>query len=198
MGETLLGLKGKGFALVVADSHTATSIISLKDDEDKIRIIDDTLLIAAAGPCADRMGFCEYIEKNMHFYRLKNGITLNTAEAASFIRRELANSLRSRSPFQTDLLVAGYDKDEKDASLYFMDYLSSSAKLGKAAHGYGAYFCLGLMDRYWHPDLTEKEAREIIKKCIEEIRVRLVLDITKFTIKIVDKDGWREIKQADL
>lgn len=28
----------------------------------------------------------------------------------------------------------------------------------QAAHGYGAMFTLGLMDRYWKPDLTEAEA----------------------------------------
>lgn len=38
--------------------------------------------------------------------------------------------------------------------------------------------------------MTEKEGREVIKKCIQEVQLRFALGrLDKFTIKIVDKVG---------
>ena len=34
-------------------------------------------------------------------------------------------------------------------SLYFMDYLSTMQKMNFGAHGYGANFCLSILDREW-------------------------------------------------
>lgn len=43
--------------------------------------------------------------------------------------------------------MGGYDK-ENGAELYFMDYLASSVKVPFAAHGFGGYLSLSIMDRY--------------------------------------------------
>ena len=68
-------------------------------------------------------------------------------------------------------------------------------KLNKAAHGYGAYFTLGLMDRHWKPDITEEEGLALIRKCIKEMETRFIVNLTKFSIKIVNKDGVRALEQ---
>ncbi|CAJ1351086.1 unnamed protein product [Effrenium voratum] len=133
----------------------------------------------------------EFIEKNVILNELRTGIPMSTKAAASFTRNELAHALR-KGPFQTDLLVAGVDND--GPSLYFMDYLASSEKVNKAAHGYGAMFTLGLMDRYWKPNMEEAEAIDIIKKCIKELETRFIVELPNFKCKIVNKDGVKEVK----
>lgn len=47
-----------------------------------------------------------------------------------------------------NLLLAGYDKIE-GPELYFMDYLASMNKCPFAAHGYGSFFTLSILDRYY-------------------------------------------------
>ena len=47
-----------------------------------------------------------------------------------------------------NLLMAGYDKTE-GPSLFFMDYLASMNKCPFAAHGYGAFFSLAILDRFY-------------------------------------------------
>merc|ERR1711865_676314 len=42
-------------------------------------------------------------------------------------------------------------------------------KVNKGAHGYGAMFTFGLMDRYWKPDMNLEECKDIIRKCIAEL-----------------------------
>jgi 20S proteasome alpha/beta subunit len=52
-----------------------------------------------------------------------------------------------QSPYFVNLLLAGYD-DETGPELYFLDYLASMVKVPYAAHGYGGFFSLSIMDRY--------------------------------------------------
>lgn len=196
--EAVFGIKGDGFAIVCCDSHMqAHQIIAIKDNEDKIYEIEKRLF-GCNGPSADRTTFMEYVEKNIHLYRLRNGVPLSTKAAANFTRNELATALR-KGPYQCDLVIAGYDEEEKDAGLYFVDAYSSMAKVNKAAHGYAGNFVHGILDKYWKKGLTEKEGLEVMKKCIEEIKTRFILGrLDCFKIKIVDKNGVREILQKDL
>lgn len=47
--ETILGIKGPDFVMLAADCTQAHSIISLKEDQDKIHAVSDKLLMAAIG-----------------------------------------------------------------------------------------------------------------------------------------------------
>jgi len=189
--EALFGIKCNDFVIIAADKHAAFSICQLKDDHDKIMLIDDNKLFAGCGPNGDVINFLEYIQKNIHLYQLRTHIQLGVKGAANFTRNQLATMLR-KNPHQVDLLVGGYDKD--GPHLYFMDYLASCNGVNKAAHGYGAYFALSIMDRYWRPDLTEEEGLDVIQKCIQEMATRFIINMSKFSIKVVDKNGTRVIR----
>jgi 20S proteasome subunit beta 4 len=91
-----------------------------------------------------------------------------------------------------NLLIAGYE-EKTGPSLFFMDYLASIHELPRAAHGYGAHFTLGLLDRFYKKDLTQEEGINIIKLCIKELATRFLVNRTGFVIKLVDKDGVRVI-----
>uniref|UniRef100_A0A0C9RRC1 Proteasome subunit beta n=1 Tax=Wollemia nobilis TaxID=56998 RepID=A0A0C9RRC1_9CONI len=188
--ECVFGLVGDGFALVVADTSAVQSIVVQKTSEDKIMILDSHKLLGASGEGGDRVQFTEYIQKNVHLYQFRNNISLSTAAAANFARGELATALR-KNPYSVNLLLAGFDKDV-GPSLYYIDYIATLHKIDKAAFGYGAYFTLSMMDKYYHKNMSLEEALELVNKCILEIRSRLVIAPPNFVIKIVDKDGARE------
>ncbi|OMO54426.1 Proteasome, subunit alpha/beta [Corchorus capsularis] len=200
--ESVFGLVGDGFAILVADSSAVHSILVHKSNEDKVMILDSHKLLAASGEGGDRAQFTEYIQKNVALYQFRNGIPLTTAAAANFTRGELATALR-KNPYFVNILLAGYDKDI-GPSLYYIDYIATLHKIEKGAFGYGSYFCLSMMDRHYHSGMTVEEAVDLVDKCIVEIRARLVVAPPNFVIKIVDKDGareyaWREsVKDAGL
>jgi len=187
MGEAMFGLKGKDFVIIAADMQTAFSVIRMKDDYDKISEVEGKLF-AAAGPSADTSNFVEFVEKNIKLHTLRTGLKLSTKATANFTRNELATALR-KGPYQVDLIIGGVDED--GPQLYFMDYLASCEKVNKAAQGYGAMFCLGLMDRYYKEDMNLEEAKEIIRMCIKELETRFIIDLGKYMCKVVDKDGTR-------
>ncbi|CAE8600321.1 unnamed protein product [Polarella glacialis] len=150
MSEAMFGMAGKDFVILAADQQAAFSIIRIKNDADKIWQIEDKLF-ACTGPPADTSNFCEYLDKNIKLHTLRTGLSLSTKACANYTRNELAAALR-KGPYNVDLLVAGCDAN--GPALYFLDLYASLEKVNKGAHGYGAMFTLGLMDRYWKPDLT--------------------------------------------
>lgn len=85
------------------------------------------------------MQFAEFIQANVQLYSMRNAFELSPAATASFVRGELARSLRSRSPYTVNLLLGGYDKVADKPSLYWIDYLASLAPVPYAAHGYAQY-----------------------------------------------------------
>ena len=95
----------------------------------------------------DTVQFAEYVERNIRLYQIRNLYPLRPAAAASWIRRALAESLRSRKPYSVNLLLGGYDTATHDPHLYWIDYLGTMAEVPFAAHGYGSYFALSLLDR---------------------------------------------------
>mmetsp|Transcript_78637 Transcript_78637/g.211112 ORF Transcript_78637/g.211112 Transcript_78637/m.211112 type:complete len:201 (-) Transcript_78637:275-877(-) len=193
MTEASFGLAGKDFVIVATDCQQAFSIIKMKDDADKITVVENKLF-AVTGTGADATYFMGYMNEDLKLHTLRNGLELTTKAAATWTRTNLAQALR-KNPFQVDILVAGIDED--GPGLYFLDMYASMEKVNKAAHGYGASFTFGLMDRFWHPDLTEEEGIALIKKCIKELETRFLVNLGRYTCKIVDKNGPRVLELYD-
>jgi 20S proteasome subunit beta 4 len=88
--------------------------------------------------------------------------------ASSWIRRQLADSIRSRRPYAVNLLLGGYDTTTSLPHLYWIDYLGTKAIVPYAAHGLGVYVSLSTMDKYWYEGMGKREAFECFKKCVAE------------------------------
>ncbi|XP_067003302.1 proteasome subunit beta type-2 [Anabrus simplex] len=198
--ESLLGIACKDFVIVAADMMNIHSIMVMKDDEDKIYKVADRLIMGVCGEAGDTTQYAEYIAKNMQLYKMRNGYELSPYAAANFTRGNLAEYLRTRSPYNVNMLLAGYS-DEKGPQLYFLDYLASMHEMRFTSHGYGGMFSLSIMDRYYKRDMTVEEGYELLKKCVREIKKRFVVNLPNFTVKLVDKDGVKvlpPITQKDL
>ncbi|XP_058815659.1 proteasome subunit beta type-2-like [Topomyia yanbarensis] len=190
--ETLMGIRGPDFVMLAADSSHAHSIMVLKDDETKIYKISDNLMMATIGEAGDRVQFTEYISKNILLYKMRNGYELGPKSAAHFTRKNLADYLRSRTPYQVNVLVGGYDEAD-GAQLHYIDYLANSLPVKYAAHGYGGLFVSSILDRYHHAKITQDEAYEILKKGVTEIQKRLIINLPNFKVSVIDKDGIKEL-----
>lgn len=67
---------------------------------------------------------------------MRNGTSLSPTAVGSFVRGEIAKALRSKRPYNVNLLLGGVDPITGEPSLYWIDYLAASAKVPYAAHGY--------------------------------------------------------------
>lgn len=195
MSDAVIGIKGKDFVVLGADAGAGFSIILMKHDEDKIANLDTHKIMACNGENGDRVQFSEFIQKNLALYKFSNNTPTSMKASSHYIRGELAKALR-KAPYNTNLLLGGvdFDKDQNpSASLYFIDYLASMQELPFGAHGYGSFFILGLLDKYYRPDMSKDEVLSLLKLCINEIQSRLMMNTPNFIVKVVDKDGVHKI-----
>jgi len=192
--DSSFAITGKGYVIVAADMTASRSIVKMQSNVDKIKVLGTHILMASSGEPGDTVQFAEYVERNIRLAQIRNTYPLPPPSAASWIRRELADSLRSRSPYAVNLLVAGYDLSTHEPKLYWIDYLGTMATVPFAAHGYGSYFSLSLLDKYHDPEATLEEGLATLRRCIDEVSKRLVVTPGKFKVKIVDKEGVREVE----
>ncbi|PWN26211.1 putative multicatalytic endopeptidase complex chain PRE1 [Jaminaea rosea] len=191
--ECQFGITGKGYTILASDQNAARSIVKMKGDQDKIMELTQHLAMAYNGESGDTTNFAEYIEANLKLYAIRHHIQLRPRAASAWIRTELANSLRSRHPYQVNLILGGYDLPTSTPALYWVDYLGTLAQVPYAAHGYGAFFCLSTLDRYHRPDMELDEGLELLKRCINELKTRFIVDLGTWKVKVVDRDGTREV-----
>jgi len=140
--EVLLGLTGRDFTIIAASKAAMRGATILKSSDDKTRQLNKHTLLAFSGEAGDTIQFAEFIQANIALYSMRNETELGPSAVASFVRGELARSLRSRKPYNVNLLLGGVDPITREPSLYWLDYLASSAKVPYAAHGYAQYYCL--------------------------------------------------------
>ncbi|OLY77599.1 Ribonuclease H2 subunit A [Smittium mucronatum] len=191
-----LGIVGKDFSILITDDQVVNSILTIKHDADKIYELSEKVIMSVSGEAGDTDQFCEYIVGNSKLYGIRNGIDLTPDATAKFTRGELASALRSRNPYQVNLLISGFDIVKNQPSLYRIDYLASISKVPFAAHGYGAFFSYSIFDKMYKENLTESEALDILAACLIELNKRLIIRHSSYTIKIVDKSGLRTLDPA--
>jgi len=187
--ECSLALCFKDFAMLATDKTSARSIMVMKDDYDKSIKLSEKMLMTVVGESGDTTQFAEFIAKSIQFYKMQNGYELSPKACANFTRRNLADYLRSRTPFMVNLLMAGFDEETEECELYTLDYLASMVKAPFAAHGYGGFFTTAIMDRDYRKDMNQTEAYDLMKSCVREVHKRLVINLPNFQIQVIDKDG---------
>lgn len=89
--------------------------------------------------------------------------------------------------------MAGYDEID-GPQLYYMDYLASLAEVKYAAHGYGGFFALSIMDRYQLDNLSREEGYELLKKCVKEVHQRLIVNLPNFKVQLIDANGIKDLQ----
>ena len=56
------------------------------------------------------------------------------------------------------------------------------------------YFVSSILDKRWREGMSVDEALQVVKACTEELRTRFVLKNPNWQVKIVDKDGIRDVE----
>jgi len=187
--ETILAIKLDKAVITLCDTNAGRSIVKMKDDEDKILVLDQHKLLLACGENGDRVQFCEYIHKNVTLYAMRNDYSLSTHATANYIRGELARAIRE-GPYNVNLVIAGYDAD--GPSVYYLDYLGNLQPMTYTCHGYAGYFVLSLLDKYYKEGMGIEDGIKLLELIITELKTRMVVN-ANYIAKVVDIDGVRTV-----
>ncbi|KAI1261270.1 nucleophile aminohydrolase [Xylariaceae sp. FL1019] len=191
--EVLLGITGKDFTLIAASKAAMRGATILKTTDDKTKQLNKHTLWLTIGA----VQFSEYIQANAQLYSMRNEADLSPKALAHYVRGELATSLRSRKPYNVNLLLGGVDPISHKPSLFWLDYLAALAPVPYAAHGYAQYYCLSILDKHHHPDMNLHQGIKVLQMCVDELKRRLPIDFKGMLVKAVTKDGIRDVEIDD-
>ncbi|KAL9933352.1 hypothetical protein V8E36_008070 [Tilletia maclaganii] len=191
--ESLFGITVKGATIIASDCTSARSIVKMKSDEDKQKSLSKHLVMAYSGESGDTIVFSEFVERNLRLYGIRNHIELRPKAAAAWTRNQIAGSLRSRDAKQVNILLGGFDVPTSTPALFWIDYLGTMATVPFAAHGYGANFTMGTLDRYHRLDMSVEEGLVLLRRCIGELQKRFIVDLGRFKVRVIDNSGVREV-----
>ncbi|OXG52513.1 20S proteasome subunit beta 4 [Cryptococcus neoformans] len=196
--ECSFGITGKDYVILASDMGAGRSIVRMKSDENKLKTLGPHLAMAFSGEPGDTNNFAEYIERNMRLYNIRNHFPLLPPAASAWVRRTLAEAIRSRHPYAVNLLLGGFDTTTSKPHLYWIDYLGTKAIVPYAAHGMGVYVSLSTMDKWWYEDMDKREGVDLLRKCIDETEKRLTIKFD-FNCILIDKNGIHKVdlSQAD-
>lgn len=190
--DIILGIRLKDATLLATSKAFTRGISVLKATDNKTIDLNTHNTMAFTGESGDTIQFSEYIKGNVQLFGLREGYDMESPEIASFVRHELATSIRSRKPYQVQVLVAGV-KDDGEGFLSMIDYLGTRCDLPYAAHGYAAFYTMSLLDHHYKDDISLDTGLRLLKLCEEELNKRMPIDFKGLNVKIVDKEGIREI-----
>lgn len=193
--DIVLGIQTADAVILVTSKALSRGVSVLKADDKKVIQCNEHTAMAFTGEPGDTSNFVDYIKANVQLYGFRNNSELSTKAVASFSRQALANSLRSRKPYQVNILVAGFDDNRPQ--LHWIDYLGTNVELPYAAHGYAMYYVLSTLDRWWKKTMTLAEGLELARKCINELTTRLPIDFKGCDVHVVDKSGVRQYQAAE-
>lgn len=190
--DIILGIRLKDSTLIATSKAFTRGISILKSTDDKTLDLNDHNIIAFTGESGDTTQFAEFIKVNVQLYGLREGYDMDSPEIASFIRHELATSLRSRKPYQVQALVGGV-KNGGEGFLSMIDYLGTRCDLPYAAHGYAAFYTMSLLDHHYKDDIDLDTGLKLLKLCEEELNKRMPMDFKGLNVKVIDKDGVKVV-----
>lgn len=191
--DIILGIRVQDSVILASSKAVTRGISILKDSDDKTRLLSPHTLMSYTGEAGDTVQFAEYIQANMQLYSIRENYELSPQAVSSFVRNELAKSLRTRKPYQVNVLIGGYDTKSNKPELYQIDYLGTKVELPYAAHGYSGFYTFSLLDHHYRPDMTMEEGLKLLKLCIEELDKRMPVDFKGVIVKVVDKQGVKVI-----
>ena len=192
--DIILGIRVQDCVIFASSKAVTRGISVLKASDDKTRLLSPHTLMSYTGEAGDTVQFAEYIQANMQLYAIREDTELSPAATASFVRQQLATSLRTRKPYQANVLVGGYDVAMSSPHLFQIDYLGTKVELPYAAHGYAGFYTFSLLDRHYRPDMTEAEGLALLRQCVDELQLRMPVDFKGVMVKVVDRDGARQVE----
>lgn len=54
------------------------------------------------------------------------------------------------------------------------------------------YYCLSILDKHHHPDISLDQGMKILRMCSDELKRRLPIDFKGLVVKVITKEGIKE------
>ncbi|VDL80497.1 unnamed protein product [Nippostrongylus brasiliensis] len=180
----LIGISTDDYVILASDKATfAYGAVLADDNNDKEYRLGKKLTMMCIGEEGDVAQFGDWTKRNIRLYAIRNGYELCPRSAHHWIRRGIAEALRSEDYYAVDVLLGGYDDKENKAFLGSVDYLGNGLdNQPYLFRGFCGRFCYAILDREYKKNMTEEQGLTLMKKCIAEAKRRFVANIPGYKV----------------
>uniref|UniRef100_A0A1I7W8W0 SH3 domain-containing protein n=1 Tax=Heterorhabditis bacteriophora TaxID=37862 RepID=A0A1I7W8W0_HETBA len=210
----LIGISTDDFVILASDKASfAYGAILADNNNDKEYRLGTKLTMMCIGEEGDVAQFGDWTKRNIRLYAIRNGYELSPRSSHHWIRRSIAEALRTQDHYAVDILLGGFDDIEGKAFLGSVDYLGNG--LGGQVmnyllldnpiyykpylfRGFCGRFCYAILDREYKKSMSLEEGLGMVHKCILEAKKRFVANIPGYKVVVIDKNGYRQLDDINL
>jgi proteasome beta subunit len=192
-GTTTVGLVCSDGVVLATDTRvTAGGFIAHKRGK-KLLKIDDNIAMTISGGVADLQFVADTLKYYTNLYRLEKGRPMPVKAAAQVISNVAFSS--RLYPLLVDIIVGGVDSG--GGSLFNVDFFGSMNQEKMLATGSGSPVAYGVLEAEFKEGTTTAKAYPLAAKAIIAATRRNVATGDHFDVAILDKEGFRELTEAE-
>ena len=190
-GTTTIGAVCKDGVILASDTRVTMGFYVAHKFGKKVYKIDDHIGMTIAGTVADAQRVIDIITANVQLYK----INLNRPMPVSSAARLTANLLFSARGLQAQVLIGGVD--ETGPHVFSLDPFGSLTEEKSVSTGSGSPIAYGVLEDKYREGMTIEELLPIIVKAVNAAMKRDVASSNNYNIIIIDKEGYRELAEAE-
>ena len=190
-GTTTIGAVCKDGVILASDTRVTMGFYVAHKYGKKVYKIDDHIGMTIAGTVADAQRVIDIITANVQLYR----INLNRPMPVSSAARLTANLLFSARGLQAQVLIGGVD--ETGPHVFSLDPFGSLTEEKSVSTGSGSPIAYGVLEDKYREDMSVAELLPIIVKAVNSAMKRDAASGNNYNIIIIDKEGYRELAEAE-
>jgi len=185
----------KGGIVVSVDSRASSGIYVSSATVMKILPITSHIVATMAGGAADCQFWIRLLAKQCRLYELQNKEKISVA-AASKLLANLVYGYRGMG-LSIGTMVAGFDK--RGPALYYVDNDGVRCKGQLYSIGSGSLNAYGILDTFYKPEMTDKEAIDLGRKAIMHATFRdSGSGGNNNVMHITEDEGWKQLDSMDV
>lgn len=191
-GTTTIGLVIKDGVILATESQATAGYYVATKRANKLFKLMNNMGITISGGVADCQSLVRLLQALLRLrgLELEKDVSVNSAVA-------LLSTLMFQNrfyPYYSMLVLGGVD--DNGPKIYSMDFFGSVLEEDKfVGVGSGSVMAIGVLEADWEENLSEEEGIKLAKSAIESARRRDSASGGNLQISVIDKDGFRWIKQ---
>ncbi len=191
-GTTTIGIKYKNGVIIATESQATAGTFIASTRAQKLFKVNDFAAATMSGSVADCQFVINQVQALSNIREIETGKTPSAKYIANLVRNIVYSG---RGYYLALLIIGGYSEEEKQGILYGIDFIGTLFEEDKfLSYGSGSPYALGVIEAEWKPNLTEKDALNIIKRALKSAVTRDAGSGYSYQIVKITKDGFKPIE----
>jgi 20S proteasome subunit beta 1 len=168
-GTTIVAVPFQDGVVVGADSRVSSGTYVANRVSDKIVQLTKHIFACRSGSAADTQALTDYVKYYLQQWQLENHNRPPKVKTAAHLMAKMC--YENKDNLLAGLLISGWDPVD-GCSVYSIALGGACLKVPFGLSGSGSTYIYGLIDSEFRPDMTQDQARALVKKAIAHAMAR--------------------------